>query len=90
MTAGWTWYVIALVALNILGCVWLIWWTGRRRPGDPATTDTSVVSSGLISEASSPIGPLALRNGQTTAPIAPDVASNLPLAKNCMDLILAG
>ena len=36
MSMGWTWYVIFLVALNIFGCVWLLWWTGRRRPGDPS------------------------------------------------------
>ena len=36
MTTGWSWYVIVLVAINILGCVWLLWWTGKRRPGDPA------------------------------------------------------
>ena len=41
MTAGWTWFVIILVLINILGCVWLLWWTARRRHGDPAHEDTS-------------------------------------------------
>ncbi len=36
MSAGWSWYVIALVVLNIVGCVWLLWWTGKRRPGPGA------------------------------------------------------
>ena len=55
MTAGWTWYIIALVALNILGCVWLIWWTGRRRPGDPAPTDTSHVWDDDLTEYNKPM-----------------------------------
>ena len=33
MSAGWSWFVIALVVSNIVGCVWLIWWTGKRSPG---------------------------------------------------------
>ncbi|MES2668797.1 MAG: cytochrome-c oxidase, cbb3-type subunit III [Pseudomonadota bacterium] len=55
MTAGWTWYIVALVALNILGCVWLIWWTGRRRPGDPAPTDTSHVWDDDLTEYNKPM-----------------------------------
>ncbi|MFD0737853.1 cytochrome-c oxidase, cbb3-type subunit III [Lysobacter koreensis] len=41
MSATWSWYVIALLALNILGIAWLLWWTARRRPGDPKPEDTS-------------------------------------------------
>ena len=33
MSAGWIGFIVALVVLNILGCVWLLWWTSRRRPG---------------------------------------------------------
>ena len=44
MTAGWSVFVIALTALNIVGCIWLLWWPARRRPGDPAPTDTSTVA----------------------------------------------
>lgn len=55
MSAGWSWFVIALVALNILGCVWLLWWTGRRRPGDPAPTDTSHTWDGDITEYNKPM-----------------------------------
>jgi len=40
MSTGWTWYVIAIVALNLLGCVWLLWWTARRRPNDPGPEET--------------------------------------------------
>ncbi len=41
LSTGWTWYVIALVALNILGVSWLLWWTAKRRPGDPKPEETS-------------------------------------------------
>ncbi|MDG2517068.1 cytochrome-c oxidase, cbb3-type subunit III [Lysobacter soli] len=55
MTTGWSIYVIAIVAINILGCVWLIWWTGKRRPGDPAPTDTSHVWDGNLTEYNKPM-----------------------------------
>jgi cytochrome c oxidase cbb3-type subunit 3 len=55
MSAGWSWYVIALVTLNIFGCVWLIWWTGKRKPGDPAPTDTSHVWDGTLTEYNQPM-----------------------------------
>jgi cytochrome c oxidase cbb3-type subunit III len=55
MSTGWSWFVIALVALNIAGCVWLLWWTARRRPGDPAPTDTSHVWDEDITEYNKPL-----------------------------------
>ncbi|MBP9695778.1 MAG: cytochrome-c oxidase, cbb3-type subunit III [Thermomonas sp.] len=55
MTQGWSWYVIALVALNIAGCAWLLWWTARRRPGDPKPEDTSHVWDGDITEYNKPL-----------------------------------
>jgi len=55
MTGGWSWYVSALVALNIVGCVWLIWWTGRRRPGDPSPEQTSHYWDGDITEYNKPM-----------------------------------
>jgi cytochrome c oxidase cbb3-type subunit 3 len=55
MSAGWSWYVIALVISNIVGCVWLIWWTGKRSPGDPAPTQTSHVWDGDITEYNQPM-----------------------------------
>ena len=55
MSAGWSLYVIALIVLNIGGCVWLLWWTGKRRPGDPAPTDTSHVWDGDITEYNQPM-----------------------------------
>lgn len=41
MSAGWSWYVIILTVANILGCVWLLWWTGRRRKGDRSESETT-------------------------------------------------
>jgi cytochrome c oxidase cbb3-type subunit 3 len=55
MSAGWSWFVIALVVLNVVGCVWLIWWTGRRRAGDPAATDTSHIWDGDLTEYNKPM-----------------------------------
>jgi cytochrome c oxidase cbb3-type subunit 3 len=55
MSTGWSWYVIALVALNILGCVWLLWWTARRRPGDPAPEETSHIWDGDLTEYNKPL-----------------------------------
>ena len=55
MSMGWTWYVIALVALNIFGCVWLLWWTARRKPGDPKPEDTLHTWDGDIREYNKPL-----------------------------------
>ena len=55
MTSSWSWYVIAIVALNIAGCAWLLWWTARRRPGDPRPEDTSHVWDGDITEYNKPL-----------------------------------
>ncbi|MCE7033100.1 cytochrome-c oxidase, cbb3-type subunit III [Lysobacter sp. GX 14042] len=41
MSMGWNWYIIALTALNLLGVAWLLWWTSKRRPGDPRPEETS-------------------------------------------------
>lgn len=55
MGNGWSWYVIALVALNIVGCAWLLWWTAKRRPGDPKPEDTSHVWDGDLTEYNKPL-----------------------------------
>lgn len=55
MTAVWSWYVIALVAISLAGCVWLIRWTGKRRPGDPGPDDTSHVWDGDLTELNRPM-----------------------------------
>ncbi len=55
MSGGWSWYVIALIVLNVAGCAWLLWWTARRRPGDPKPEDTSHVWDGDITEYNKPL-----------------------------------
>lgn len=34
-------YIIVLTVIAVVGCVWLLRWTGKRRPGDPRPEDTS-------------------------------------------------
>ncbi len=55
MSSFWSWYVVALVVLNIGGCVWLLWWTGKRKPGDSAPSDTSHVWDGDLTEYNKPM-----------------------------------
>jgi cytochrome c oxidase cbb3-type subunit 3 len=55
MSAAWSWFVIALIVLNIVGCGWLLWWTAKRRPGDPRPEDTSHIWDGDITEYNKPL-----------------------------------
>lgn len=55
LSDGFSWYVIALTALNIFGCVALLLWTAKRRPGDPAPTETSHVWDGDLTEYNKPL-----------------------------------
>ncbi|MGB3394742.1 MAG: cytochrome-c oxidase, cbb3-type subunit III [Stenotrophomonas sp.] len=55
MTTPWNWYVIALVLFNLLGCVWLLWWTSKRRPDDPKPEETSHYWDGDITEYNKPM-----------------------------------
>ena len=55
MSTGWSWYVIALVLINIAGCVWLLQWTAKRRPGDPKPEDTSHIWDGDVTEYNKPL-----------------------------------
>jgi cytochrome c oxidase cbb3-type subunit 3 len=38
MSAGWSLFVIALVLINVLGALWLLWWTRRGDAAEPETT----------------------------------------------------
>lgn len=38
MSAGWSWYIILFSIVNILACLWLLWWTAKRRPGQKAAS----------------------------------------------------
>ena len=55
MTSGWSWYVIALIVLQLVGSAWLLWWTAKRRPGDPKPDDTSHYWDGDITEYNKPL-----------------------------------
>lgn len=55
MSSHWSIYVIALVVLNLVGCLWLIWWTGKRRADDPKPDDTSHYWDGDITEYNQPM-----------------------------------
>ncbi len=55
MTTGWNLYVIALILFNLLGVAWLLWWTAKRRPGDPRPEDTSHYWDGDITEFNKPM-----------------------------------
>jgi len=41
MSSFWSGWIIILTVGNILGCVWLIWWTMRRRTGESAQGDVT-------------------------------------------------
>jgi cytochrome c oxidase cbb3-type subunit 3 len=55
MSRAWTWYIVARVAINVVGCTFLLWWTSRRRPGDPAPEDTSHIWDGDLTEYNKPL-----------------------------------
>jgi len=55
MSAAWSWWIIGIVVLNIVGCGWLLWWTGKRRPGDPKPEDTSHIWDGDLTEYNKPL-----------------------------------
>src|SRR3546814_13588544 len=55
MSTGWTAFIVALAAFHILGCAWLLWWTSKRRPGDPKPEETSHYWDGDITEYNKPM-----------------------------------
>ncbi|MEO7199304.1 MAG: cytochrome-c oxidase, cbb3-type subunit III [Dokdonella sp.] len=56
MTASWSWYIIILTALNIIGLVWLLLATARTRPDDlPANETMGHVWDGDITELNNPL-----------------------------------
>jgi hypothetical protein len=55
MTLGWSMFVNALVAINIAGCVWLLWWTSRPHPGDRDANSTGHVWDGDLTEFDKPL-----------------------------------
>lgn len=55
MSTGWSLYVIAFTVLNLFGIAWLLWWTAKRRPGDPKPEDISHYWDGDITEYNKPM-----------------------------------
>jgi cytochrome c oxidase cbb3-type subunit 3 len=55
MSSGWSIFVIAFTVFNLLGIAWLLWWTSKRRPGDPKPEDTSHYWDGDITEYNKPM-----------------------------------
>jgi cytochrome c oxidase cbb3-type subunit 3 len=55
MSAFWTSYIAALVVINLVGCVLLIYFTGRSRPGDAKAEDTSHTWDGDLTEYNKPM-----------------------------------
>ncbi|MFM1886219.1 MAG: cytochrome-c oxidase, cbb3-type subunit [Pseudomonadota bacterium] len=55
MSMGWSWYVIAIVVLNIIACTWLLWWTSRRHPGEAPAEQTGHVWDGNLTEFNKPL-----------------------------------
>jgi cytochrome c oxidase cbb3-type subunit 3 len=55
MKTGWTWYVIALVVLNVAGCIVLLWATSRKRPGGDGSEGTGHVWDGDLREYDKPL-----------------------------------
>jgi cytochrome c oxidase cbb3-type subunit 3 len=54
VSGWWSAFVVAIVALNLLGCAWLLWWTARRR-GTDAKATTGHVWDGDLTEYNRPL-----------------------------------
>jgi cytochrome c oxidase cbb3-type subunit 3 len=55
MSAGWSWFVIVFTVANILGCLWLLWWTRRPRGDQPEGETTGHVWDGDLVEGNKPM-----------------------------------
>lgn len=53
--SGWSIWIIALVVINVVGCIWLLLSNSKRRPGDPAPEETSHVWDGDLTEYNKPM-----------------------------------
>lgn len=40
MTTFWSFWVIAIVTINLVGCAWLIWWTAKPIKDEPASGES--------------------------------------------------
>jgi cytochrome c oxidase cbb3-type subunit 3 len=56
VSTGWSWYVGILTVANILGCLWLLWWTRRPHGGNkPEGETTGHVWDGDLVEGNKPM-----------------------------------
>lgn len=55
MSTGWSAYIIVLTLGNILACLWLLWWTSKRRPDEKAEDTTGHVWDGDLRELNNPL-----------------------------------
>lgn len=55
MTTGWSVYITVLALANILGCLWLLWWTSRRRPDEIAGETTGHTWDSDLRELNNPL-----------------------------------
>ena len=56
MSDFWSWFVVGLVVLNLAGCVWLLWYTAKRRNSSlPTGETTGHVWDGDITEYNKPL-----------------------------------
>lgn len=55
MSPFWSWFIVLLTVLHLVGYLWLLWWTARRRPGDPGPEDTSHYWDGTLTEYNKPL-----------------------------------
>ena len=55
MSTGWSLFIIVLTLANILACVWLLWWTSKRRPDEKAEDTTGHVWDEDLEEYNNPL-----------------------------------
>lgn len=55
MSQGWTLYISIFTIVNILACLWLLWWTAKNRSTKAEDQDTGHVWDGDIRELNRPL-----------------------------------
>jgi cytochrome c oxidase cbb3-type subunit 3 len=55
VSTAWSWYVAILTIANILACLWLLWWTRRKRDNRPEGETTGHVWDGDLVEGNKPM-----------------------------------
>jgi cytochrome c oxidase cbb3-type subunit 3 len=55
MSTGWSIFVIILTVGNIVGCLWLLWWTSKSRPAQTTTETTGHTWDDDLEELNNPL-----------------------------------